>query len=167
MARSNLGLALGVCLGLTAAARPDGTATPVANAPAPAPTERLIEQTRQHRLQDPRGRRQSWPRAGDALPALKKAAVHPDAEVRQRLTNLIAEIERSILLAPKRITLKLDGVPFAHCRRRTGQGQWLQDRGPGRGGLQPLVNLAVTDMPFWEVFDKLFAPGRPRPATTL
>src|SRR4051812_28025793 len=101
-----LGLALAVCLGGTVAARADGTAV--------VPTvERLIEQlgSPDFKTREAAGKALTA-RAAEALPVMKKTAAHPDAEVRQRLTGLIADLERAALLAPKRVTLKLDGVPL-------------------------------------------------------
>ena len=98
-------------------------------------------------------------RAAEALPAMKKAAAHPDAEVRQRLAGLIADVERAALLAPKRITLKLDNVPLrdavAELARASGYKLELQNT----GGVQPLVSLVVENAPFWEAFDQLCGQG--------
>jgi hypothetical protein len=93
------------------------------------------------------------------LPALKKATVHPDPEVRQRLASLITDIERNALLAPKRITLKLDGVPLRDAVARLAQVSEYKIDVQGGGGLQPLVTLSAVDAPFWETFDKLCAQG--------
>jgi hypothetical protein len=158
MGRLQLGLALGVCLAVTAAARPEGTTTPVAN--VPGSPEKLIEQlgSPDFKTRDAAGKALAA-RGMDALAAMKKAASHPDAEVRQRLAGLIADIERTALLAPKRISLKLDGVPLrnaiAELARESGYKIELQ----AAGGVQPLVNLDVVDAPFWEVFDKLCCQG--------
>ncbi len=156
MGRLLLGLALGVCLEGAALARGEGTA-----APAAAPTvERLIEQlgSPDFKLRETAGKALAA-RGADALPALKKATGHPDPEVRQRLANLIAETERAVLLAPKRVTLHLDGVPLrdavAELARESGYRIEIQ----GGGGVQPAIHLMVENVPFWEAFDKLCAQG--------
>src|SRR5437899_6627299 len=43
----------------------------------------------------------------EALPALQKNRSHPDPEIRRRLEELIPPLERTLTLAPKRVTLHL------------------------------------------------------------
>src|SRR5689334_12596197 len=148
-----LGLALGLCLGLAAGVRGEETATA-----APA-VERLIEQlgSRDFKVREAAGRALSV-RGDEALPAMRKALAHPDPEVHQRLTQLIADTERALLLAPKRVTLKLDQVPMAaalaELTRQTGYRIEFQG-----GGQQQLVSLQAENVTFWEAFDKLCAQG--------
>jgi hypothetical protein len=47
----------------------------------------------------------------EALPALRKARQHPDAEVRRRVTAWVPKLERQALLAPKLVSLHLTGRP--------------------------------------------------------
>jgi hypothetical protein len=98
-------------------------------------------------------------RGADALSAMKKAASHPDPEVRQRLTGLITEAERAVLLAAKRVTLKLDGVPLRDAIGELSKISGYKIEVQNAGGVQPLVSLTVVDAPFWEVFDKLCIQG--------
>jgi hypothetical protein len=149
----HLGLALAVCLAVTHAARAEGTASP------PATIDRLIEQlgspdfkTREAATRALTGR------AAEALPVMKQAANHPNAEVRQRLAGLITDLERAALLAPKRVTLKLDNVPLkqaADLAKATGYKIELQNA----AGSQPLVSLSAENATFWEVFDRLCGQG--------
>jgi hypothetical protein len=156
MRRTQLCLTLGVCLALASVALPDGPATPSAGAPAASEVDRLIEQlgSADFKVREAAGKNLAT-RGPDALPAMKKASAHPDPEVRQRLTNLIADIERIALLAPKRLTLKLNAVPLrtaiAELTKLSGYKIELMNS----GGLQPLITLNASDTPFWEVFDKL------------
>jgi hypothetical protein len=155
-----LGLALGVCLGLTVVARPDSPPTPVAHAPGSPEAERLIEQlgNADFKTREAAGKALAA-RGADALPAMKKAVAHPDPEVRQRLTGLIADIERAVLLAPKHVTIKLDAVPLSKAVAELAKVSGYKIELQGAGGIQPLVTLAATDAPFWEVFDKLCSQG--------
>jgi hypothetical protein len=95
-------------------------------------------------------------RSEEALPAMRKAVAHPDPEVRQRLEQLVADSERTLLLAPKRVTMKLDNVllkdALAELSRQSGYRVDLQ------GGMpQQIVNLDVKNATFWETLDKLSA----------
>lgn len=132
-----------------------------AGTPAPAPSaEQLIERLGNPDFKTRETARKALAALGaDVLPAMKKAAAHPDAEVRQRLTGLIAEIERAVLLAPKRITLKLDGVPIrdAVSQLAKASGYKIQIQ-PGMF-IQPIVSVSAVDAPFWQVFDKICAQG--------
>src|SRR5262245_36291128 len=51
-------------------------------------------------------------RGKEALPALRKAQMHPDAEVRRRLSEIIPWLERQVALAPKQITLHMEKKPL-------------------------------------------------------
>jgi hypothetical protein len=155
MGRLQLGLPLGVFLTFALVAWAEDTATT-----APPPVEKLIAQlgSADFKTREVAGKALAA-RGADALAAMKKAVSHPDAEVRQRLTGLIAEAERTALLSPKRVTIKLDGVPLrdavAELAKVSGYKLDLQNA----GGVQPLVSLTATDAPFWEVFDKLCLQG--------
>jgi hypothetical protein len=160
MGRLQLGLALGVCLGIGATARADGAAAPVASAAGAPQTDKLIEQLGSPDFKAREAAVKALAARGtEALPALKKATVHPDPEVRQRLATLITDIERNALLAPKRVTLKLDGVPLRDAVARLALASEYKIDLQGGGGLQPLVTLSAVDAPFWETFDKLCAQG--------
>src|SRR5262245_32132165 len=145
-----LGLALGLGLGLTVAALADGAAAPA--------IDQLIEQlgSRDFKAREAAGKALA-DRGEEALPALRKAMPHPDPEVRQRLAQLIADTERALLLAPKRVTFKFDQTPLAaalaEVTKQTGYPVELQGGGPQ----QQLVTVHVENAPFWEAFDKLCA----------
>jgi hypothetical protein len=159
MGRSTLGLALGVCLVLTPSARPDSPPAPAAVGTV-VTAEKLVEQLGSTDFKTREAAAKALAaRGADALQALKKSANNQDAEIRQRLANLIAEIERTLLLTPKRITLNLDGVPLRTAVAELAKISGYKIEVQGMATLQPLVNLNVTDMPFWEVFDKLCAQG--------
>jgi hypothetical protein len=160
MGRLQFGLAFGVCLGIGAIARPDSPPAPVVNVPGTPPAERLIDQlgSADFKAREAAGKALAA-RGTDVLPALKKATAHPDPEVRQRLAGLITDIERTALLAPKRVTLKLDAVPLRDAVARLAKVSGYKIEMQGGGGLQPLVSLSAEEAPFWETFDKLCAQG--------
>jgi hypothetical protein len=143
-----LGLALGLCLGLTAGANAQGSA-------ATPPVERLIEQlgSRDFKTRESASKALAL-RGEEALPALRKALPHPDPEVRQRLAQLVADTERALLLAPKRVSLKFEQTPardaLAELSRQSGYRIELQGGGP-----QQLVTLQADNLTFWEAFDKI------------
>ncbi|MFO0807975.1 MAG: HEAT repeat domain-containing protein [Gemmataceae bacterium] len=96
-------------------------------------------------------------RAEKALPIMRKAQPHPDAETRTRLTKLIADADRAVLLSPKRVSLKLEQVPvkeaLAALAKESGYRLELQ------GSSQQSVSIDVTNVTFWEAFDQLCVAG--------
>jgi hypothetical protein len=92
--------------------------------------------------------------AGEAvLPALRQAQPHADPEVRKRLTQLIARLEKSFLLTPRLVTIKADQVPvgqvFADLARQTG---YQLNCVPGNSDV---VTINVDNAPFWEAMDQV------------
>lgn len=126
-------------------------------ADAPPATERLIEQLGSPDYKARTAATRMLEARGEAtLPALRLAQNHPDLEVRQRLTALIASLERAALLAPKRVTVHVEQrlLPevMAELARQTGYRLDLQ-AGMQRG----LVTLHADNAPFWPTLDKLCA----------
>src|SRR5438874_9163091 len=85
---------------------------PEKNALLSPPIEFLIEQLGDKDFQ----RREAASKAlaalgADAIPALQKGRSHPDPEVRRRLEELIPPLERTLTLAPKRVTLHVTNKP--------------------------------------------------------
>ncbi len=153
--RRRIGLAVVLCAGLAA---PAWAEAPAAAAATPPPVEKLIAQLADANYKTREAATKALAeRADDYLPALRKAQPHPDPEARTRLTKLIADAERAIALAPKRVTLKLDGVPvkeaIAALARESGYKIELQ------GTSQNVVSLDATNVTFWEAFDKLCLAG--------
>lgn len=152
----HLGLALAVCVALAQSLRAEGTGT----APAVPAIERLIEQlgSPDFKTREAAGKALTA-RAVESMPLMKQAVAHPNAEVRQRLAGLIADIERATLLSPKRVTLRLDGVPLRDAVTQLAKASGYKIELQNAGGSQPVVNLLAENMPFWEAFDKLCAQG--------
>jgi hypothetical protein len=146
-----IGWAWLLCCVAGAAARPDGLE------PVQPTVEQLIERlgNREFKAREAAAKALAV-RAEEALPAMRKAIAHPDPEVRQRLEQLVAETERAVLLAPKRITIKMENVllkdALAELSRQSGYRVDLQ------GGMpQQVVSLEVKNATFWEALDKLSA----------
>jgi hypothetical protein len=94
-------------------------------------------------------------RAELALAEMRKAAdSHPNAEVRRRLQTMIANLERSLVLSPKRLTLKHKDAPLhevvSAISKQTGYSMQLQ-----ANNRTNLVTIEVTNATFWEVMDRL------------
>ncbi len=89
-----------------------------------------------------------------ALPALRIALSHTDAEVRRRASELIPAVEAAVLLAPKRITFKTVNKPvkdaFAELIRQTGYQIEYNVNDPSR-----LYSFDFKDAPFWEAVEKI------------
>jgi hypothetical protein len=154
--RRHLGLALAVCFGLAAAVTADSVSSPVANAPGSPSVDRLIEElgSPDFKVREAASKALTA-RADEALPTMKKAIAHPNAEVRQRLTGLIADLERAALLAAKRVTLKLESVPIKDAVAALAQASGYKIDLQNNGGKQTLVSLTADNISFWEAFDKL------------
>jgi hypothetical protein len=136
-------------LAAAAAARPDGPEA------APVTIEQLIERLGNRDFKTREAAAKALAARGEeALPAMRKAVAHPDPEVRKRLEQLIVDTERAALLAPKRVTLKLENVPLkdalGELTRQSGYRLDLQ------GGMpQQIVSIDVHNVTFWEALDKL------------
>lgn len=154
----HLGLALTVCLGSACAARAEGTNVPAVA--GPPSVERLIEQlgSPDFKTREAAGKALAA-RSAEALPAMKQAASHPNAEVRQRLTALITDLERAALLTAKRVTVKFEGVPLKDAIAELSKQSGYKIDVQNSGGNQPLISLAADNLSFWEAFDKVCAQG--------
>jgi hypothetical protein len=132
--------------------------------PARQPVERLVEQLGDSDFQV----REAANKALTALalsnpavlPQLRKALGHPDVEVRRRLQELIPLVERTALLEPKRVTLKLTRRPLreaiAEVAKQTGYAVSLFNDKNG----DQLFSLDCERWTFWEVLDKIAVEGR-------
>jgi hypothetical protein len=94
-----------------------------------------------------------------ALPALKEALNHPDAEVRRRVRDLVPALQTQALLAPKRVTLKLTDRPVTEA---------LDEAPPGA------YSFDLKDATLWEALDRVgrgaglvLQPGRSLPRLRL
>jgi hypothetical protein len=141
------GLMLAVFLTATQPARADSGTAPSSEA------VRLVEQ-----LSDADYRRREQAveqlrRLGPpALPALRAAANHPDAEVRRRVNDLIPILEVEAALAPKRVTLKTSDKPLRQVldALQDQSGYKIDVFGPN---LEQKISVDFNDVTFWQALD--------------
>jgi hypothetical protein len=88
------------------------------------------------------------------LPALRKAADHPDAEVRRQVTELIPLLEAVAALSPKRITLKVDRRPLSAVLdeiEKQSRYKLVYDGSEEDNR----ISFEVKDVPFWEALEQV------------
>jgi hypothetical protein len=94
-----------------------------------------------------------------ALPALRKARSAQDAEVRQRVDELVTMLERAAALAPKRVTLKMDKKPVKdvlnEIAKQTGFKIPTTDGSFNAPAAKALQSFEFKNTPFWEALDKV------------
>ena len=135
-----------------AAARADEPAAPPA---ADAAVEQLVAQLgdNDYRVRD-EASRELKAAGARALPALRKALAHPDAEIRRRANDLVPAIETAVLLAPKRVTFKTEGKPakaaFDELIRQTGYQIEYNLNDPNHP-----YSFDFQDVPFWEAVEQV------------
>jgi hypothetical protein len=100
----------------------------------------------------------------EALPALQKAKLRADPELRRRLEELIPVLERAGILTPKRVTLHMTNKPMsavcAELAKQTGYKIEFMNWGWmwGMWGNVPdkaLYTFHLEKLPFWEALDKI------------
>lgn len=124
-------------------------------APAAPVLDPLIEQLGSGNFQKrEEAQRRLRAEGAQALPALRKALGHSEAEVRRRARHLIPAIEVATLLAPHRVSLHVENKPLrAICdelTRQTGYKIEFWVRAP-----QQSYSFDFTDLTFWEALDRL------------
>jgi hypothetical protein len=94
------------------------------------------------------------------LPALRQARSHPDAEVRQRVNDLYAQLERVVALKPKEITLHTTDKPIkdvlTELARLTGYKIMPPDGSPPEHR-KKLHSFRFDKTPFWQALDQICA----------
>jgi hypothetical protein len=123
------------------------------------PVEKLIEQLGgpEYKVREAASRALAE-RGEVALEAMRKAAATTNsAEVRNRLTTLIASQEKAIVLSPKRITIKMKDRPLQEAiteiAKQTGYRINLQN------GQQRTITLDMEKATFWQVMDRICLEG--------
>jgi hypothetical protein len=117
--------------------------------------ERLIEQLGSEDFLTRDSAAQQLRAAGArALPALRKAVEHDDPEVARQVRNLLTEIETALLLAPKRVALKVVNKPLQEVLQdvaaQTGYKIDFSSPDPRRP-----YSFDMADVSFWEAIDRI------------
>ena len=100
-------------------------------------------------------------RGEEALPALRKALDSKDEEVHRRVEVLTEQIERNVLLSPKRITVSMKNQPIQSAvnelARLTGYKLQFQ------GGQARTVTIEMEKATYWQVLEKICDEGQLSP----
>jgi hypothetical protein len=127
------------------------------------PIESLIEQLGDKDFQRREAANKALAALGaEALPALLRARSHPDPEIRRRLEELIPPLERTLTLAPKRITLHVTNKPIREVidelSKQTGyRFAGLESQGSKGGKL--VYSFDFDRVPFWQALDQVCEAG--------
>jgi len=120
----------------------------------PALIRKLVDQLgdRSFRVRQAAGR--SLEEIGEpALPVLREAAAKDDEEVRRRAEVLLERVERTALLAPRRVTLQMKNRPIDEVVRELSKqsGYKLQFQ----GGQPRKITLEMENVTYWHALEKL------------
>lgn len=100
----------------------------------------------------------------DALPALRAAREHKDAEVRSRAIALTEKIEGSLLTLPTMVALDFRDVPLAEVAKEIGTRAGVQlPLLPENQASWKLTKVTLREpqpVPFWVAIDRLCEAGR-------
>jgi hypothetical protein len=89
-----------------------------------------------------------------ALPELRKASGHPDAEIRRRIADLIPKIELAAVLAPKRVSLKVSAKTLKEvCDEIGKQTGYKLESWPANP--QKAYTFDFENLTFWEALDRV------------
>ncbi|NBO91640.1 MAG: HEAT repeat domain-containing protein [Planctomycetia bacterium] len=102
-----------------------------------------------------------------ALPVLRRAATHPDPEIRRRVWRLLPGLEQAVLMTPKRYTFTVVDRPFADVidalKKATGYriennaGTLTNPPGPD-GRIHPgerKFSYQFKDLTYWQIMDQI------------
>lgn len=152
--RNHLAFAGLICLGAAVAIAADKPT------PAMLPVERLIEQLGSRNYREREAASKALEARGEsALEPMRKAIVTTkDPEARRRLQVLVGNLERAAILAPKRLTVKVQNQPISSVIDSIAKqtGYLIQFQGGNRN--HP-VSLDFQNRPFWEVMDRICLEG--------
>lgn len=152
--RTLLALTGWICIGVAAVLSAERPAPPA------VPIEKLVEQLASRNYREREAASKMLEARGEAAlePMRKAANTTKDPEARRRLQVLIANLERTVTLSPKRVTLKAQNQPIGNVVENLAKltGYQIQFQGGNRN--QP-VNLDFENHPFWEVLDRICLVG--------
>jgi hypothetical protein len=96
------------------------------------------------------------------MPALQKAKSYPDTEVRRRVNELYAQLERMAALTPKEVTLHVTDKPakevLAELARQTGYKIVMPDGSPPEQS-KKLQSFHFDKLHFWQAVDQICEAG--------
>ena len=101
-----------------------------------------------------------------AVAELRRHVNHPDREIRLRVQQVIAEIERrdrilAVRPAPGRLSLELRDVPLAEAIQRVFTPFGLRTKLSPKGGLpKAQITLTLKDATLWQALDAVTAEGQ-------
>lgn len=130
-----------------------------AQGPATAPQE-LVRQLGNGDYARREGASRALDRLGaQALPALRAARTHPEAEVRRRARALIQRIEEreteAELLRPSRVRLHFTKTPLGEALRKVEAQTGLRLRAPSSEELRKrVIDVDTGNVPVWEALDR-------------
>jgi hypothetical protein len=137
--------------------------TPALHADPPEALDRLIEQlgSREFRQRD-EANKAILAQGTTALGVLNKSRSHPDAEVRQRVEELIGQLERRAALAARRVSLHLIKKPItdalAEVAKQSGYSIPM-DGNFGAALKKTTGTFEFDNVPFWEALDRVCDAG--------
>jgi hypothetical protein len=128
---------------------------PILAVDPPGNVEQIIEQLGKA---DPKARvaaRLALEKLGpEALPALRKALTHRDAEIRKRVGEVLPGLEQSVLVAPKIVSLKAEKKSARDLlnllARETGYQIDVWNDNP-----KEVFTLDLQKVPFWKAVDEI------------
>jgi hypothetical protein len=141
--------AIGICPGA-----PIAFAAPPTEVQTPS-VEKLIEQLGSKEFAERERAMEMLKTKGvSALPALKKAASHPDHEIGRRVKELIPPLEALVALSPKRVSLEAGKRSLSDAlksiEKQTGLKVELDE-----GADPEFESPAMKEVPFWEALDRI------------
>jgi hypothetical protein len=94
-----------------------------------------------------------------ALAGLKKAINHPDPEVRRVLVDLVPSLEMQVLLAPRRVTLQLEGKSVQDALNEIARQTGYKIQAWNGNLNNPGHSFRCTEVPFWEALELVAKAG--------
>ncbi len=94
-----------------------------------------------------------------ALPELRRSINHPDPEVRRVLVDLIPNIEVAALLAPKRVTLQMEGKSVKDALDEVTRQTGYKIQAWGGNIQNPGETFRLHDVTFWDAIEQICSRG--------
>lgn len=141
---------------------PPAPVAPLASTPLESPSvEKLIEQLGDRSFQNREAAARLLNQRGESvLPALQRALTTThQAESRRRLQMLVTNLERSIALSARRVTLRAKGMPIQEAVASIAKQTGYVIRAQGDGLFGGKITCDLNDVTFWEAIDRVCLAG--------